>query len=215
MYNTFKTIYYYGLSYLESASFRELDIYVTSHGGVGTTFLLEYLSKFKVVNEPYDMKKSMVKHLPVPPLRAPKDLRVIYIFGDPVLATLSLYKRSFAHFQACKNGSFLSISKNSDINYYLEKHQDRLGLTNHLKNWMENIAQPTLFINYDALWKHKEVIASFVGLPDSCFRDFPLRKKRNSRFSELTAKQIEAFEDIYSEYYKIMNEIGDFKQINT
>ena len=51
---------------------KDIEVCVISAGGVGTTFLMEFLSKYKKLNNPYDYDD--IKHLPLPPLSKNKNL---------------------------------------------------------------------------------------------------------------------------------------------
>lgn len=211
--NLLKTVYFYGISYLDKKSFSNLELYITSHGGVGTSFFIDYLSKFKKTNEAFDMTNDLTKHLPVPPQRMPRDLRIIYVFGDPVLATTSLFRRKYAHLATCRIGSFGYISESNDLAQYIELGQDSLGLNNHFKRWLNQrwLNRQTLFINYDKLWDYKNVIASFSGIPLEQFGDFPDKKQRKSNTLQLTPSQVSKLENIYKSYYDLMDKIGDYK----
>lgn len=207
-----KSYFYLSISNYSYYFLKDIDIYITSHGGVGTTFLIDYIANHKKVNDSSSFKNNLVKHLPKPPRQFGKNLKIIYVFGDPVLATLSLFQRNYAYLQCHKNGSYSKIYKETSLDEYISSKQDKLALTKNFFEWSKNpTTAPILYINYSKIWQYKYLIADFIEVPNSSFHDFPIFQERSSSLNMLTENQISTLREVYSDYYNLMGKIGDVK----
>ena len=124
------------------ADARNVDLLVVSPGGVATTFMLEYLSRFARTNSPVD--DDGLKHLPRPPRNAP---RTIFIYGDLNIAFASLKRRNFEDHQGAKLGSVRCVlergeSQKRTFIRVAEAQYDRW------RDWHGE----TLFIKYEEIW---------------------------------------------------------------
>lgn len=77
---------------------KNIEVLIVSSGGVGTTFLMEEIKRYKTTNDPDN--KDGYKHLPIPPISQNPNLKVVYLFGDPVLACISLFRRKYQYAQS-------------------------------------------------------------------------------------------------------------------
>ncbi|MGJ8660566.1 MAG: hypothetical protein ACSHXL_00875 [Bacteroidota bacterium] len=188
----------------------KLDVLVCSHGGVATTTLLENLSNYVSVNDPYD--KDGLKHLPKIPIWLPSDTKIIYVYGDPVYAAMSLFRRGYGKVQAGRNGQFVKDRVFENVSTYAKSGYDHLGLIKHLSNWALNSSKKhdVLIIEYSKIWENLESIRSFVECSDDFVSKFPEHKQRKSR-QECSEDVIVAIKEIYAEYTCLSGEIGDFK----
>jgi len=200
-------IFYYQLSpLLKKKEFKGIEVYIVSHGGVGTTFLAEYISNYKKTNDPYDRDK--IKHLPRPPSFVGKDCVILYIYGNPKTAAKSLYRRGYQNLQKYKNGSISPSSLPSTFRSYFDKQNDSLCLTRHLKKWKNSkkIKNKLIFIHYDKIWDHLEDLLLELSIPTTESLTFPKRKVRKTSIVD----EDENLTEMYFEYMQIEELLGGF-----
>jgi hypothetical protein len=110
------------------------------------------------------------------------NVRVIYIFADPVdviLSLLRLYKEKGEawmreHYEHLK-------APYTDFNNII--YEDQLRLENHFDAWLQEKRFPVAFIRYEELWNHQKEISAFLEVPIQ----LPSYKERNSKkFTEPT-----------------------------
>lgn len=204
-----KALYYYGVARFAKQPFRDLEVIVASHGGVGTTFLIEFISKYRRVNDAYD--RDRIKHLPEIPAGLPKDCRIVYVFGDPVDSTLSLFRRDYAELQRRKNGvlDFSSMSASGYESVVVAK-RDLLGLTRHLETWTKDKAR-VFPVHYDRIWDEIPDLLRYLDIPEQEAAHFPARKLRRSNSSKLSHGDVDAMRRIYADYFRLVGEIGGEK----
>lgn len=149
---------------------------IISPGGVATTFLIEYLSRFETVNDKNDI--DGLKHLPYIPVDFHG--KIIFISGAPKEITSSLVRRDFQGIQAAKLGCVL-------CQFCWGALQRKLlirAVENQIRIFKKRKDKNILFINYEDIWTKKEDIASHFGIHDESFcRNFPSRKQRTSSVS--------------------------------
>jgi len=85
---------------------HRFDVLVSSFGGVGTTFLMKFLNQNLSVNCPND--RDHLKHALYPPISPSPNLKAIYVFGDPIEAAISLFRRNF---MLLRSKSYKDIAK--------------------------------------------------------------------------------------------------------
>ena len=89
--------------------FRERDFanapsnLVTSPGGVGSTFLMRYISEFTTLNHLYD--HDGLKHPPIYTPKLQNKRRILYVFGTPDSIAASIGRRDWLRVQGAKLGS--------------------------------------------------------------------------------------------------------------
>lgn len=211
--NPLKTTFYYSTACYRVRPFANLDVLISSHGGVGTTFIAEFLGQSLRTNDPAD--RDHIKHLPLPPRRLDSRTRILYVYGDPVDSVLSLFRRDYARVQGCKNGVFNPRYAMGSLEDYARGGRDDLGITRHLKAWTagSNYKNPAIAVNYDALWNRARDIVDFLELPRGSSAQFPARRKRKSVRSDYGLDVIERLECIYGAYRDITTQLGDFAVI--
>lgn len=157
---------------------RDLEILVISPGGVGTTFLIEYISQFKNTNDAYD--RDGLKHLPWPPrnLRHLSNCRILFITGPEDDIVLSLKRRGWVRIQSARlastGGVFLKDSA-SEAAF-------RRSIRKQMQCWKTLDAEKMMIVNYENLWDAQEEIASFCDIPVVPFvARFPKKQPRQSR----------------------------------
>ena len=192
---------------------KDIEVVVGSYGGVGTTFFLDFISKFKKTNHPQDDDK--IKHLTVPPVSFNKNVRFVYIYGNPVEAVPSLFGRGMANFQSKKlqrDQEIINepISLDTTLEEYALARVDKFLFRRHFYNWYRDcLMHPTLFIRYEKIWDHKEEIFKFLDLPMSEIGNFPEKKQRRSRLADLPDPVHEGLVDMYGSFSDELDEIGE------
>ncbi|MEL7161366.1 MAG: hypothetical protein AAFN92_11480 [Bacteroidota bacterium] len=166
------------------------EVLVVSPGGVGTTFLMHALQEFRRTNSPDN--HDGFKHLPVPPLAGNRSLKVVYVFGDPVLATVSLFRRGYQHIQSrviqkYYRSEFI-IPQGMPLEEYLAQPRESYFYRRHLENWRDiPTPYPVLFLRYANLHEQLPTLRDFLDLPPEFSERFPPRKERRSRLGDLPA----------------------------
>ena len=192
---------------------KNVEVLIVSAGGVGTTFLMEAIGKYKKTNTA--IKIDGYKHLPIPPISFNKQLKVIYVFGDPILASISLFRREYHHTQSHwvqkYHDSDYIIPQNMTIDQYAQKEKDGHLFKQHLNNWLEKYPiYPTMFVKYEELYDSLEAIATFLELPPSFLANFPKKKTRKSSIDDLSKETIKGLQNIHSSYQKEVKELPSF-----
>ncbi len=183
---------------------NSIDVAVVSYGGVGTTFLLEYVNKYRNANKVTN--DDTYKHSPLPLISLNKGARVIYIYGDPRLAAISIFRRNFATIQSTILQRFSKrppgpVPQDMTLELYAKERIDRFLFEAHFENWFERYTRtPTLFVKHDAIHDSKEAIAEFLNMPKSFLEQFPPEKGRSSNFEHCSSEAIEGLEYMYGNF---------------
>lgn len=161
---------------------------VSSFGGVGTTLLQGFLADAGV-SMPTERDCGPWKHMPVPPTdeQVDEDFRVIYVFGDPAEAVVSVFRRGLADFHIRRMlGPLGAWPDGATLAEYLAFPDDPFRTAAHFDAWWgASRRYPILFVRYDDLWERIDEVVEFVGLPAALARTFPARRARQSRVSLL------------------------------
>lgn len=156
---------------------QALDIVVVSPGGVGTTFLMEHLAKYKRLNGTYG--GDWLKHMPRPPRldREADNVKFIFVYGDPDDIEASLRNRGWLNRQGAKLGSVSAVL----LTGAAKSDAFKRAVRKQIRNWTKPLSAPVLQIQYAEIWSRLDEIAEFVGVADTDFIDtFPERKPRTS-----------------------------------
>ena len=177
---------------------KEIDLYVVSWGGVGTTSFMKFLSdnNFKI-NSPNDNDSfapgshygSGIKHIPHPNHERLKDYKIkkaIFIYDDVINSLVSLWKRNYHTYQVRK----LSHNKNSipeewTLEDYINNDKDLFLFQDMFNNWI-NTKKPydCMFIKGQQIYKHRYHILKFLDLPpDNSF--FEHHERNSDWFKDL------------------------------
>ena len=110
------------------------DAVVASFGGNGTSFLLKFLRDYLRVNS-WDSANDGIKHANAPNHPVFDGLKVdrgIYVYGNPVIAVASLFRRDFQSHMLAKLTS-AAHTDGKDYRRYVKTHQRALeaGDTEH------------------------------------------------------------------------------------
>lgn len=148
---------------------------VVSPGGVGTTFVMEYLEKYIKINNKSD--RDQLKHIPNIPLSLKKNVKILFITSNFEEIYKSLEKRDWVKYNALKLGSPLSKihkkKKLKKIFYHLVEKQKK-AFENNKKHCI-------LIIEYKDIWKKKMEIMKHFEIKNLEFlENFPEKKERTS-----------------------------------
>lgn len=192
-----------------------MDILVASFGGVGTSFFMHFLKKHRQINCPHDM--DGLKHTPIPPLTITPNLKAVYIFGDPIEATVSLFRRGYhqAHLTKlakARNSTDQNFPKNITIEGYAENLEDWFRFEEHYQNWRNiETPYPILFIKYQAIWDKIDTIFEFLELPSELKSEFPVQKARQSKIDTLSKSTRENLEKLYGDFSEQVSQLPEIE----
>ncbi len=192
---------------------RHIEVVVVSAGGVGTTFLMEAIAKYKKVNK--SSNADGYKHLPIPPISFNSALKVVYVYGDPVLACLSLFRRNYHHAQSKWATKFQEdkyiIPATYHVEDYATRNEDGHYFEEHKNNWEQKyLCYPTFFIKYDDIHNSIQDLSSFLDLPPSFIDNFPERKPRQSASDKLSQETLSNIKKIYATYKNEVDNLSGF-----
>ncbi|EAZ81599.1 hypothetical protein [Algoriphagus machipongonensis] len=194
---------------------KDIEVIVSSYGGVGTTFLINWLKKYRNTNHPDD--DDGLKHLPVPPLSTNKELKCVYIYGNPELATVSLFRRDFHHMHSVKllkleKWRTNPISLEMKLSDYAAEGVDRFKFEKHFFNWYEDYLNcPTFFVKYDKIFDSLEPLFDFLEIPKKRISDFPKPIKRTSSLNELSEETQENLHQLYGDFNQKLARLPDYE----
>lgn len=153
-----------------------LEGWVVSPGGVGTTFLMEYLSRFMVINDFHD--NDGLKHWPRPPdgstlAKAPQ---IVFVTGDVDVIAASIARRNWVATQSVKLGCIRGSLLTGDA----QQHAFKQALEAQITSWMACDSDKVLTVAYDDLWDRAGDIGAHLGLDSARFAaSFPARRPRH------------------------------------
>lgn len=163
--------------FIEKPQVSHLDAWIVSPGGVGTTFVMEYIASFATINDPYDA--DGLKHWPKFPnrLAASSNLPVVFITGDKDAIVASIKRRDWLQTQSAKIGGLWGTLAPSA----LKEAAFKRAVERQIASWAQSGSPRILVVDYDDIWSKKAEIAGHLGLDIEAFcADFPARKQRES-----------------------------------
>ncbi len=190
----------------------EMEILVTSGGGVGTTFVIDFLSKYKVCNNRDD--KDGFKHRDRPTPSPNRDFKAIYVFGNPINAIYSLFRRKYHHEESYKllqaHPSMEPIPLEMTLDEYAAAGVDRFQFESHFHNWNTKYYQyPVMFIRYEKIWENLEPLLDFVGIPFSEMDAFPEKKERKTQLDEIPEETKANMRKMYGKFHDYLESQPD------
>ena len=194
---------------------NRIELVVASYGGVGTSFLLEYLSKYKKTNDPTD--SDGFKHLPLPPISFNSKVRYIYVYGSPQMAAVSLFHRNYHYGQSkkmqCYNKNIVPIPKTMTLKEYASLGVDRFNFKQNFFNWYEKylIGIPILFVRYENIFNNIEHILEFARVPIENRCKFPKKRKRLSTKESISKNTENNLNLMYGEFNNTLNKLKDLE----
>ena len=191
----------------------QIQAVIVSPGGCGTTTLMNFLSVHCRINDAGD--SDGLKHFPGPLLPLNPSCRFLYVYGDPVDACISLFRRGFASPQSRRlnrrlAGAPSTIGLEETIETYAAIGVDRIGLAAHFQAWFASPRPyPVAFVHYDSLWTSLPGVLEYLQLPAGIAAAFPERFERHGS-RHLAPPTVERLESIYAPLKEEMARLGDF-----
>lgn len=188
---------------------KNIEVLIVSAGGVGTTFLMEEIGKYKKTNCPSNT--DGYKHMPVPPISGNQNLKVVYVFGNPIMASMSLFRRNYHHLQSLKAQQFLNrkyvIPAEMSLEAYAKNGQEGHHFRQHFHNWSQRFSiYPTLFIRYESLFEYLNELADFLDLPAEFIQNFPEKKERKSNIDAVSSATLRGLNKMYDSFLEEINQ---------
>jgi hypothetical protein len=190
----------------------ELDVYVNSWGGVGTSAFIEWISENNLkVNCRSD--KDHIKHLNNPlnkRLEKVKIKKAIFIYDDPINSVISLFKRNYHEAQSKKlNDGKSYISGDWDIYKYWENDQDFFQFQQHYINWLNTtVDYDIMFVKGQSLYKHRYHILKFLDLPLT-LKFLGFHKRSSNWFKDESKRTKDGLYNIYGGFCDLVNSNPD------
>ena len=170
-------------------------ILVVGPGGVGQTYLLQYLKNEGVkTNHIHDGDGQ--KHKPHPKYVKGTFKKYIYVYSATGNSVASLYRR-FPRAQLNKLGNPYNIKTTSFQNYekmIQSSKKDLFGIENQFDNFVASTNKDTLFINFYDVPKFFPLIEEFVG------------QKLDISKLKIKPRSVYKWSDAYSEVYSKLDE---------
>lgn len=182
-----------------------MNTIIVSPGGVGTTFIMQYFSRYLHVNCVHD--SDGLKHVNNPLILSKfKNVRVLVIIGKPSEIALSLSRRNILIEQIIKlnKRSFRRILlKIIGVNRYLKFIEDPLSYQKFLLNWIHGAGSERLIVKYESIYKYEAEIKEFLLGKNQHNEDaFPPKRERtvsdNINYREIIKKKYHSLDMYYS-----------------
>ncbi|MFO7839798.1 MAG: sulfotransferase domain-containing protein [Desulfosalsimonadaceae bacterium] len=141
-------------------------------------------------------KKFMKTHS-LAPSSIPEDVKVIFLFGDPVAAIVSTYQKRFDH------DHFLNCGYHSD-SYPDIFNRDDLGYERIFDAWTrEGKGYPVLAVRYEKLFDNVNILQDFL----ECEIDLGKKKSRTTVINPDTARSLSIV------YKSLINKVNSFPDV--
>ena len=196
---------------------RDIEIVISSFGGGGTSFLLDFVSKYKITNSPKD--RDGFKHLPIPPISFNRNIKCVFVYSDPILATISLFRRKYHAIQATKLQRWQRIAygdcitNNTTLEEYAIAGKDSFCFAQQFNNWHSRyLIHPTLFVKYESLFDNLEQLFHFIGIDKQEIINFPAKIDRKSNIQTISSKTYEQLKTIYKPLYEEFERTDDIEE---
>ncbi len=182
---------------------KSIELLVCSYGGTGTTMLIRFLSDYFRCNSEDD--GDGLKHTDKIPVSRNKDLKLIYLYGDPIDAVYSLFRREFFNLHSRKllrsYPKLAPIAVGTTLPAYAEEGVDRLKFQQHFDNWYKRDQFfPVLFIKYERLWENLPILFEYLGIPTDQIDRFPKKRAREIKQLEVATITQNNLSDLYGEF---------------
>jgi hypothetical protein len=203
---------------------KQLDVLVVSWGGVGSTFLIDFIEKNGLkVNSKDDTDNrgkdghlylSGIKHVTHPEhsiFEKYQIKKVIFLYDDIYDSIVSLFNRSYQYHQIIKlnNGNDMNASPDLSLDEFLQQNQDLFMFQRFYENWRyTKKPYPCLYLKGQELYKHRYQICKFLGLDPS--QSFNATKHvRNSCSQDLSKVHRQQLENMYGGFNEFINNQKD------
>jgi hypothetical protein len=144
--------------------------------------------------------------------------RAIYLYGDPIDAVLSFYRRDKEYGTRFVERHYRNLDVSgkfpATFEEYLNWGHDAFGLEAHFDKYVGSVPTAGLIaVRFDDMWPHLEEIFEFLRLPAS-IADFPEKRARQSKREALDPGQIEVLEHYFSSLLRKQAEMPDVQYVS-
>jgi hypothetical protein len=175
---------------------------------------MDHINRFRRTNHPGDA--DGFKHAPLPPLTHADNLKVVYVFGDPVDAVLSLFRRKyhFEHYLSMRKWDGIqkpAIHTETTIEEFSKRGRDEFRLARHLIRYRSEALpfQDILFLRYEAIFENVSKLRDFLELPKAFQEEFPKKVARQSSRASLAHGVKEQLEYMYRSLIQDVSSMKD------
>jgi hypothetical protein len=197
------------MSFLGKRTTLDHTLQVTSYGGTGTTMLYRFLEQH-TAHIPQDHENwKPWKHLPEPPSNDSVDdgFRAVYLFGNPMDAVLSVFRRDYQSWHVRNMNSheedWAGWDDDWDLEDFLSQGYDYFHMDRHFTNWTQaDRDYPILLLRFDALWERMPEVFAFLGIPTSLMTTFPERRERSSDWTSEPDSIQTRLQEMYGELHR-------------
>lgn len=197
-----------------------------SFGGVQSSLIMQWAFHTLPCNWYND--GDGLKH--IRPCRVPKVIsyrelhlsRVVYLFDDPRIALLSLYKRSYQKPQLKKTRSCarpavltpqLKQAASNISEYFRNEGGDIFGFEDHFEHWKRGAAElnvPVLFLRSSSVHRYLSELSCFLHLPIEDAAPVALMvPPRETKLSDCTLQQGAVLNKTFGDLLRKMKEVTD------
>ena len=192
----------------------DIEVVVVSYGGVGTTFLLRFLEQYMKTNDPDDA--DGFKHSALPHVSSNTNLKFLYVYGNPKLAAVSLFRRGYHHAQSIKlqqwgKNSISPIPNEMTLQEYASLGVDKFNFKNNFYNWYETYLpkKPIMFVRYEKIFDNVEAIINFLDLPKETIGKFPENISRSSSLDDIPVEALKQLDEMYGDFANNLAKLDD------
>ena len=202
---------------------------VCSFGGVGSKTLVRGVlqtDNLILLGEAHTNRRTPLSEDEI------KGKKIIYVFGNPMNAVVSFFKRrdGLSHLHGfgpekdtgdvdwaarhCLNleGRSDLLEPAYDLPSYLTHGIDMFSLDEHFDNWYyAKTNHPILFVKYETMWENLEEIFDFLKLPKSKIINFPKKETRASNWKDEAPEIVDGLEKIYGDLYQKLSNLPDIE----
>ena len=206
----------------------KIDVAVSSFGGVISSALINWLRKYKNTNA--HNNQDNLKHALYPPVGTNPNLHLVYIFDDPILSVLSLFRQQLSrknklghsHFVA---GHYWHLSREhrqwfqkkdklrrdlGSLEAYLCSDFGALPLCQQFQNWRTELTlHPILFVRASTIWGHLDALQPFLDLPEAAIKEFLPKKERHASSKDLDPPIQEKLQQLYGDFAEEIRRMPD------
>ena len=177
-------------------------------GGAGHTYFMTFLSNSGIQINNIDDNDTL-KHLSYPnieKLESNNIIRCIFLYNNPLLCILSLFRRKYQYLQINKLGNPFKLNTelndDDDIDKFLmltkEKGCDIFGIKYQFDNWINNTLDiPVLFLDFNDILKEKEMLNRFID-KELDYNNFKIQERESIINNDLYN---DLYNDIYNDLY--------------
>lgn len=140
-------------------------------------------------------------------------LKIVYLYGNPQLAILSIFRRGYQlyHFEKLRRWSKNTPKYNQmSLDIYAKKGLDLFDLRGHFFNWYDKyINFPTMFIRYETLYENLDELFNFLDIPLKYIDKFPKKKERVSKIENISHETLNDLDKIYENFNSELLRLDD------